>query len=215
MCVRIRFYVLLLCGLAAFGNIFANEMVEEHAAAELTTLLSGLKSLRADFSQQITDDDGELLQRTGGNALVKRPGHLRWETTAPYQHLVVANGEVLWRYDADLEQAVREPFDDRLSHTPSLLLSGEVSSLSETYRVEKNNGEGEKVFSLYPLDAESLFDLLIIRFDNGIITGMEIVDGFGQTTRLRFSNIEINPPLDNTLFEFTPPADADVIIDEQ
>ena len=40
---------------------------------------------------------------------------------------------------------------------------------------------------------------------------MELVDNFGQTTRLQFSAVVKNPTLDGALFEFTPPPGVDVI----
>jgi outer membrane lipoprotein carrier protein len=40
---------------------------------------------------------------------------------------------------------------------------------------------------------------------------MELVDHFGQTTKLRFSNVERNPALDASRFRFTPPPGTDVL----
>ena len=43
------------------------------------------------------------------------------------------------------------------------------------------------------------------------VEAMELVDHFGQTTRLRFSNVERNPVLDPGRFRFTPPPGTDVL----
>ena len=40
---------------------------------------------------------------------------------------------------------------------------------------------------------------------------MELVDAFGQTTRLQFEAFERNVALPADLFRFTPPAGADVV----
>jgi outer membrane lipoprotein carrier protein len=40
---------------------------------------------------------------------------------------------------------------------------------------------------------------------------MEMVDGFGQTTRLYFDPMVRNPQLDKEIFDFTPPPGVDVI----
>jgi outer membrane lipoprotein carrier protein len=42
---------------------------------------------------------------------------------------------------------------------------------------------------------------------------MELLDGFGQTTVLRFESLQRNPRLDPALFRFVPPKGADVIGD--
>jgi outer membrane lipoprotein carrier protein len=45
------------------------------------------------------------------------------------------------------------------------------------------------------------------------IQAMELVDHFGQTTVLRFSNLVRNPQIDAATFRFTPPKGADVLGD--
>ena len=40
---------------------------------------------------------------------------------------------------------------------------------------------------------------------------MELMDHFGQTTRVRFVNIVRNPRIEAEEFRFTPPAGADVL----
>jgi outer membrane lipoprotein carrier protein len=43
------------------------------------------------------------------------------------------------------------------------------------------------------------------------VEAMELVDHFGQTTLLRFSNLARNPKVDAAEFRFTPPKGADVL----
>jgi outer membrane lipoprotein carrier protein len=45
------------------------------------------------------------------------------------------------------------------------------------------------------------------------LAGMELSDNFGQLTRIYFSNVIVNAPLKQTLFEFKPPKGADVFSD--
>ena len=40
---------------------------------------------------------------------------------------------------------------------------------------------------------------------------LEIVDSFGQRSVLRFSQVEVNPVLPASTFQFKPPAGADVL----
>jgi outer membrane lipoprotein carrier protein len=46
------------------------------------------------------------------------------------------------------------------------------------------------------------------------LQAMELVDQFGQTTRLRFSKLERNPKVDPQSFRFDPPKGADVLGDQ-
>jgi outer membrane lipoprotein carrier protein len=43
------------------------------------------------------------------------------------------------------------------------------------------------------------------------IEAMELVDNFGQTTRLRILNLQRNPKTDPAQFRFEPPTGADVL----
>jgi len=51
-------------------------------------------------------------------------------------------------------------------------------------------------------------------FKNNTLQAMELIDSFGNTTRISFSNMKKNPGLPASLFHFTPPKDADVITDQ-
>jgi len=46
--------------------------------------------------------------------------------------------------------------------------------------------------------------------DKGQLAGMELSDNFGQLTRIYFSNIQINPAMNDALFNFVPPKGVDV-----
>jgi outer membrane lipoprotein-sorting protein len=48
-------------------------------------------------------------------------------------------------------------------------------------------------------------------FDTAGVRSMELVDQFGHTTVLRFSNLQRNPKLDPAEFRFEPPKGADVL----
>jgi outer membrane lipoprotein-sorting protein len=43
---------------------------------------------------------------------------------------------------------------------------------------------------------------------------MELVDGFGQTSRLSFSKLQRNPRVEPDTFRFVPPKGADVLEDK-
>lgn len=43
------------------------------------------------------------------------------------------------------------------------------------------------------------------------LAALEIADSFGQRSVLRFSQVEVNPALPATTFQFKPPAGADVL----
>ncbi|NOX75777.1 MAG: outer membrane lipoprotein carrier protein LolA, partial [Gammaproteobacteria bacterium] len=55
------------------------------------------------------------------------------------------------------------------------------------------------------------FEELRLGFDAHHLRRMELVDGFGQTTQLGFSNVQDNVKLPADAFKFIPPKGVDVI----
>jgi outer membrane lipoprotein carrier protein len=75
---------------------------------------------------------------------------------------------------------------------------------------EQGSEDDLKWIKLSPKNEESGFKYILIGLNNGQLGGMELSDNFGQLTRIYFSNIKLNPALNDSLFEFKPPKNADV-----
>ena len=62
-----------------------------------------------------------------------------------------------------------------------------------------------------PREREAGFERVRMGFGAGGVEAMELLDHFGQTTLLRFTNLTRNPKVDPAEFRFTPPKGADVL----
>ena len=62
-----------------------------------------------------------------------------------------------------------------------------------------------------PREKEAGFERVKLGLGVSGVEAMELVDHFGQTTKLRFTSIQRNPKLDASEFRFTPPKGADVL----
>jgi outer membrane lipoprotein carrier protein len=65
-----------------------------------------------------------------------------------------------------------------------------------------------------PREKEAGFERVRLGLSVSGVEAMELVDNFGQTTKLKFSSIVRNPKLDGSEFRFTPPNGADVLGDK-
>jgi outer membrane lipoprotein carrier protein len=188
---------------------------EYSSVVELSKQLQTMESLSGQFEQQIKDNRGSVLQQASGRLSVKRPRRFYWRIDQPYEHLVVTDGTTLWLYDLDLEQISKQPFSAEMDQAPALLLSGEIELISQQYTVEMLSREQDSVsFKLTPIKADSLFKVLTISFRQKVLTAMSLQDSFDQLTEISFSNIQLNPAIDDQLFKFVPPAGIDVISNE-
>ena len=183
------------------------------AVKRLTDLLGKSQTLSGRFSQLTLDGSGTNLQESTGEMVLKRPGQFRWHTEPPLEQLLVSDGKQVWLYDPDLEQVTIQQLDQRLTHTPALLLSGDVSRISDNFEISYQESSGVADFILRPKARDSLFDNLRLSFRNGVINDMQLIDSVGQRTNILFSSVRMNEPLEQNLFSFQPPPGTDVIHD--
>ncbi|KXF33057.1 outer membrane lipoprotein carrier protein LolA [Pseudomonas aeruginosa] len=181
------------------------------AVQRLTGLLNKAQTLTARFSQLTLDGSGARLQETAGQLSLKRPGLFRWHTDAPNEQLLISNGEKVWLYDPDLEQVTIQKLDQRLTQTPALLLSGDISKISESFAITYKEGGNVVDFVLKPKTKDTLFDTLRLSFRSGKVNDMQMIDGVGQRTNILFFDVKMNEALDAKQFTFGVPPGVDVI----
>jgi len=182
------------------------------ARDRLDAFLAGLTRLEAQFRQVLLDTEGRAADESTGTVYLQRPGRFRWDYREPFPQLIVADGETIWLYDPDLAQVTARKQDLALSSTPAALLASD-RPVDESFRVTELPPEedGSTWLALEPREAGSSFEGIRVGFDASGLKAMELKDGFGQTTRLEFSEIQRNPQLASDLFRFTPPEGVDVI----
>lgn len=181
------------------------------AVNQLVQLLADVHSVEADFEQLSIDATGASIQQLQGRMLLKKPGRFVWITDEPMPQELYSDGEKIWLYDPDLLQVTVQSMDERMTHTPALLLSGEADKIHESFEVFYHQEQQLKVFTLLPKDKDTLFDRLRIGFSGGLINEMHLEDAVGQKTSLYFFSIKTNQPLDDSRFVFEIPDGVDVI----
>ena len=181
------------------------------SVASLTNLLDKSKTLTARFSQLTLDGGGTQLQETAGEMAVQRPGLFFWKTDAPNEQTIVSDGKKVTLWDPDLQQATIKTLDPRLSQTPALLLSGDVSQISESFEITSKQQSNVIDFTLKPKSKDTLFDSLRLSFRNGVINDMQLIDSVGQRTNILFTGVKANESVPAKTFKFDIPKGADVI----
>lgn len=182
--------------------------------ARLDRFLNGLNTMEAKFIQTLIDPRGQLIEESHGTLWLSRPGRFRLQYTNPYEQVYVADGKKIWMYDKDLEQVTVKPQTDTLGSTPAMLLSTSEPLKKNFSITELGAHEGFQWLELKPLAADSNFDFIRLAMEGDVLRAMEMVDGFGQTTRLFFKSVKRNPKLSNDKFQFHPPPGVDVIGDQ-
>lgn len=186
------------------------------AADKLRQQLVALQTLKASFTQKMIADNGDVLQTQTGVLSLSKPGKVRLQTAAPYEQLVVSDGETLWLYDPDLEQVTIRKFQEDVSHTPAVLFIGDLNNLENVYEVTIAQApDGNRVtYTLFPKavdNSDSFYEKLSFSFQGKTPVGMSLWDHLGQQTQLVFTEIQQNIQLKDDLFQFDIPANVDVL----
>jgi outer membrane lipoprotein carrier protein len=202
-----------LCSAAILFSFVASAAPELEDIAALDAMLSGIESLAADVLQLIVESDGGVLEESEIQMYLKKPGGFYWETLVPFPELVVTNGTTLWNYQPDLEQVVIEDWDSSRSELAAQLLNGQTDSLAEEYNVENVSADGSEhqEFRLTPLQSDNVYSEISINFTLNELDLIYLNSKNGQRTVWQFENVQRNQPLDDELFEFTPPDGVEVI----
>jgi outer membrane lipoprotein carrier protein len=169
-----------------------------------------VKSGKANFTQTVTSPDGKRKKQSSGSFEFQRPNQFRFTYAKPFEQVIVADGQKVWIYDADLNQASSRKLADALGATPAALLAGANLERDFTLKTLPSDG-GLDWVQASPKQAESTIQSLKLGFKGKELAAMEIVDGFGQRSRLDFSAVQANVPVAAERFQFKLPAGADLI----
>ena len=184
-----------------------------HAGAidQLHQFLNGTRTLKAEFSQIVINKSGRKPQQSSGSVAIARPGKLRWDIQKPYPQLVVGDGEKIWIYDPELKQITVRKAGLAISGSPAALLAGSNELEKNFVLEEAGEAEGMNWVEATPKAGDSGFEKVRLGFAGKDLKAMELHDSFGQTTHIRFANLERNPVLPAATFRFTPPAGVDIV----
>jgi len=183
----------------------------QHGVATLHAFLSGVRSLTADFKQELYSSDEKVLETQVGKLSLQRPNRFRWSYTNPTELLVVADGKKLWMYDVDLAQVTVSPLNDTVGSSPAMLLSGDRDVRDDFDVVQTFMRDGLEWVKLVPKTGAADFASVTIGFEGAAPRRLELVDRLNHVTRITLANVVVNPELPDSVFQFAPPAGVDVI----
>jgi outer membrane lipoprotein carrier protein len=192
--------------------LFALTAPAAHADAvqTLREFVRDVGSGRAQFTQTVTSPDGAKKKTSSGSFEFTRPDRFRFVYTKPFEQLIVSDGQKVWIYDTDLNQASSRKLGAAIGATPAALLAG--AALDKDFELSSlPAADGLDWAQAVPRARDGAFESLRVGFRGKELAAVEIADSFGQRSLLRFTAMTANVPIAAERFRFTPPAGADVI----
>jgi outer membrane lipoprotein carrier protein len=196
--------------IAATLLIVAAAGARADAVDTLRDFVREVKTGRANFTQTVTAPDGAKKKESSGSFEFARPNRFRFAYTKPFEQTIVADGQKVWIYDADLNQVSTRKIAGAIGATPAALLAG--GNLERDFELSAlPSADGLDWAQAKPRAKDSAFEMLKVGFKGRTLAAVEIVDGFGQRSLLQFSQWSANPALKPDSFRFVVPKGADVI----
>lgn len=181
------------------------------ASEDLARFYDRVRTVNGRFEQVLIDERGKQIEKSAGLFWIARPGRFRWDYAEPYSQEIVADGERVWVYDVDLKQVSVRAMDASLGNTPALLLAGSPRVRDHFQVRDLAPRDGLQWVELKPKSKDTGLEAVRIGFAKGTLRVLELADGFGQTTRVTFSDTRENGAIDKGRFAFRTPQGVDVI----
>ena len=155
---------------------------------------------------------------SSGSFEFQRPGRFRFSYKKPFEQTLVADGQTLWMYDVDLNQVTARKQAQTLGSTPAALIAAapDMKALQGDFELrDAPDRDGLQWVQATPRTKDGQLQAVRVGFrvtDKGSeLAVLDILDSFGQRSVLTFTAFELNPVLAPSVFQFKPPAGADVI----
>jgi outer membrane lipoprotein carrier protein len=205
--------IFALVFMLTLGMCFASPMAHaagSDASEAFRAFVRDVQSGRAQFTQTVTSPDGKKKKTSSGSFEFSRPNRFRFEYTRPFQQLIVADGRKVWFYDPDLNQVSVRPLTQALADTPASILTG--GDLDRDFDLTPlPEREGLSWVQANPKKKDGAFQLMRVGFRDRTLAALDIVDGFGSLSALRFEGFAANASIKPDRLTFTPPPGADLV----
>jgi outer membrane lipoprotein carrier protein len=151
-----------------------------------------------------------------GKLLVKKPGKMRWEYTAPERKLFVSDGRKIYSYiPADRQVVVSTMPRDEQTPTPALFLTGKgdiTRDFTVAFDKVPDAPAGSIALKLTPKRREPEYDslTLVVEAKSLNLQMLITVDTQGGRSAFTFSNLKENIGVPDSQFVFQMPKNVDV-----
>jgi outer membrane lipoprotein carrier protein len=212
--------VTLISVLAASVSLRGAEPTAAELAQSLQRKYDTIRDFSADFVHNYKSGALRKQLTEKGHLLIKKPGKMRWEYTAPEQKLFVSDGVKIYSYIPQDKQVVvsNVPPDDTAA-APALFLAGKgnlvrdfTAALTE---VPAGMPAGTKALKLVPKTPQPDYDWIVLFVDQTTLglRGLMSTDAQGGTSTFSFANLKENVNLTDKEFAFQMPRGVDVVTD--
>lgn len=184
----------------------------------LEQFVKSAKTGHAEFTQVVTapakEGQAARSKTSSGSFDFSRPNRFKFVYRKPFEQTIVADGQTLWLYDVDLNQVTSRKQSTVLASSPAALIASapDIKALQADFNLSAApDKDGLEWVLASPKAKEGMLQAVRVGFRGPDLAVLEIVDSFGQRSVMSFTGLRINTPVEPSVFQFKPPAGADLI----
>ena len=186
-------YFLVLAGVFAAGSVLAGP---PQTLLDLQKKMAGVKSVYLEFSQERVLKLFSDPLKSEGVMLVERPDKIRWETTAPYQTILLGNRDSVAQFEFNdgKWEKLKLGFPQllqRVMQQMSAMNQGDIGAMLNDYTASVATNT-DVVLTFVPKDenARGMMSSLEVHLPPDLSTTREVVmnEPDGDLTRIMFKN---------------------------
>ena len=218
-----RFIFYFVIAALAIPNAIHAQPVTPSGIEQLKQFVKTVRSAQGEFVQQQMripkpnepQDKLKIIRQTSGQFIFQRPGRFVWDTQKPYEQKLIMDGKQLLMWDKDLNQLTIRSANQALAASPAAILFGDAA-LDQQFELEEAGTKTNLQWvNLKPKAKPGQGDLpytqIAIGMSAGLPKALELTDGFGSMVLVVFNQMQINPSVDASRFQFKPPQGAEVL----
>ncbi len=190
----------------------------EQLAARTQEVYEKTADLKARFIQEVTIKSMKKTEREEGTVWIKNPKMMLWDYAKPKEKKLVINAQKAWLYVAEDRVVYVQNADDVYRSRMAVKFLSGIGKLSEDFQLRFAKGnpldeEGNYLLTLTAKEKGNGIDRLHLTVDAKTfqILQCRFSDDYGNTTRLRFSDIRTNTGVSDKFFTFKPPAGVEIV----
>ena len=219
--VWLLFGIAFLIPSLAPGEDAAAVMDTSGEAAKIESIIGRIesryagKAFSARFVQQSTLKAMEITDTATGRLYGKDPGKMRWEYETPDPQAIITDGARLWVYRPEDNQVM-------IGRAPTFFGEGkgagfltDIKTLRQQFDVSLAPAGSDDAYrlKLAPLKEMPDLSLVYLSLAKETFDVLEVVtyNLYQDETRIRLLDLQFEPDLDDSLFQFEVPENVDVI----
>lgn len=210
VCLSVLFLLLLSVAPAFAGG--------EALLREMLSRQSTYTAVRGEFTQERRMSAMDQTARAAGTISYARPNRMRWDYQQPTVSQLISNGDTLWYFVPELQQAQvldlnAHPSMQRLLLALAIGNPGAYDQVVKTFRIFAANRDGRLRVTLKAKQADLYVKQVNLTVDPRTMLPerISITDRNNDVSILTIGGYTVNPALPADWFSFTPPPGTEVV----